>query len=172
MNSLEFKQTILSLSQRIYPIAVRMLKDDEEARDAIQEIMIKLWNKRAQLKQHPNIIGFVILTTRNYCLDQIRAKKSRQTEICYLEQIAESYTEQGASELKEVFMIVQQIISELPENQKEVILMRDIDGFEFDEIVAFTHLKIEHVRVLLSRARKQIRSQLEKIYSYEQGTSQ
>lgn len=171
MNSLEFKHKILSLSQRIYPMAARMLKDEEEAQDAVQEIMIKLWNKRKQLGKHPNVAGFVFLTARNYCLDQIRAKKSRKTEDRYLDLIAETYAEQGSSDLKELFLIVQQIISELPNNQKEVVLLRDIDGFEFEEIVLLTNLKIEHIRVLLSRARKHIRIQLEKIYSYEHGTS-
>lgn len=170
MNSIEFKHTILSLSQRIYPMAARMLRDDEGASDAVQEIMIKLWNKRRQLKQHPNVAGFVFLTARNYCLDQIKFKKSQQKENYCLDEIAETYADPGSSEFKEVFMIVQQIMNELPENQKEVILLRDIDGFEFDEIVSLTNLKIEHIRVLLSRARKQIRIQLEKIYSYEQGT--
>jgi RNA polymerase sigma-70 factor (ECF subfamily) len=47
--------------------------------------------------------------------------------------------------------------------------MRDLDGYEFFEIAAATQLKIEHVRVLLSRARKQVSIKLGKIYSYERG---
>ena len=67
-------------------------------------------------------------------------------------------------------MIIQQIINELPEKQKEVMLMRDIDGFEFDAIATVTGLDIKHIRVLLSRARKQVGMKLNKINSYEQGT--
>ena len=50
------------------------------------------------------------------------------------------------------------------------MVLYDIDGLEFEEIAAIVGLKIEHVRVLLSRARKIIREKLTKIYSYEQGT--
>lgn len=75
MTSIEFKHKILSLSPRIFPLAARLLGDEEDGRDAVQEIMIKLWNTRKQLNKHPNISGFVFLTARNYCLDRLRVKK-------------------------------------------------------------------------------------------------
>ena len=66
--------------------------------------------------------------------------------------------------------IILKILEEIPEQQKEVFLMRDIDGYEFSEIAAALQIKVEHARVLLSRARKQIGLTLEKTYSYERGT--
>ncbi len=171
MTSNEFKNRVLPLSQRIYPMAARMLGNDDEARDAVQEVMIKLWDRRQQLGQHPNVIGFVLLTARNYCLDRLKKKKREQSDDLYRKEISDTDSGQGHYEQKELFLIVQKIIARLPEKQKEVIQMRDIDGFEFDEITAVTGLEVTHIRVLLSRARKHVRVQLEKTYSYEQGTN-
>jgi len=169
MNSKVFKNQILPLSQRIFPMAARMLQDTEEAQDAVQEIMIKLWNHRKQLEKHPNLPGFVFLTARNYCLDQLRKKNIAEANLAYQELIADVYEDQGINDFKELSKIVLQIIETLPENQKEVIQLRDFDGLEFEEIIEVTKLKIEHIRVLLSRARKYVRIELEKIYSYEPG---
>ena len=69
MNGTKFKETILPLTQKIYPMIFRMLGDVEDSNDAIQEVMIKLWNQRKKLAQHPNITGFVVLTARNHCLE-------------------------------------------------------------------------------------------------------
>lgn len=66
--------------------------------------------------------------------------------------------------------IILKILKEIPKQQKEVFLMRDIDGYEFTEIAAAMQIKVEHTRVLLSRARKHIGLTLEKTYSYERGT--
>lgn len=72
-------------------------------------------------------------------------------------------------EWKELNSIVGKILKKLPEQQREIIIMRDIDGYEFLEIAAALQLKVEHIRVLLSRARKQVSIELEKTYSYERG---
>lgn len=162
MTTNEFKQKVLPLSMRIFPLAARMLKNDEEAEDAVQEIMIKLWNNRKQLNKHPNVSGFVFLTARNYCLDQLKKRRISQVDILHPRLTADLYIDQDQIEFEDVLKLVHQKLNELPENQKEVLLMRDIDGLEFDEIVSITNLKIEHVRVLLSRARKHLRVQLKK----------
>ncbi len=143
-------------------MAARILGNNEEAQDALQEIMIKLWNKRKELSRHPNITGFVFLITRNYCLDCLRLKKKNIVGRMNRDLIADFYIDER-NEPENLFIHIRQIIKELPENQQEIILMRDLDGFEFDEIVVLTNLKIEHIRVLLSRARKQVRIQLNKI---------
>lgn len=152
-------------------MAARMLQNEEEAKDAVQDIMIKLWDKRKQLALHPNLTGFVFLTARNHCLDCMKKKKHEQSIVLYPNLIADIQTEQNQNELKELHEIIRQIIVNLPENQQEVLLMHDLDGFEVDEISSITDLKPEHIRVLLSRARKYIRIQLETTYNYEEDRS-
>ncbi len=168
MTNNEFKHNILPLTDKIFPMVARLLGNDTEAQDAVQEIMIKLWLKKNKLDNHPNISGFVFLTARNYCLDRLRSKKKEIVGTLSRELIADYFIDEENTDRERLLMHIRKIIDKLPENQKEIILMRDIDGLEFDEIVAASNLKIEHVRVLLSRARKQVRNQLKKEL-YEEG---
>lgn len=149
-------------------MAARMLGNEEDAKDAVQEIMIKLWKSKNQFKGHPNLDGFVFLTARNHCLDRLKKKNPEQPYSIYQEKIPQEY--QDHLEYIEVYSFVQEIIKKLPDNQKEVMVLYDIDGLEFEEIAAIVGLKIEHVRVLLSRGRKTVREELNKIYNYEQKT--
>ena len=76
MNKQDFKTRVFSLSENIYPMVARMLGSTHNAEDAIQEIMLKLWEKRNQIAKHPNIKGLVILTARNYCIDVLQSEFS------------------------------------------------------------------------------------------------
>ena len=168
MNKLDFKLNVFSLSERLFPMIARML-GSANAEDAIQEIMLKLWQKRKQVEKHPNIKGFVFLTARNYCIDVLRKKSFALNDSTDHFKILESKNENLRLEWKELNTIILKILKNLPEQQSEVFMMRDIDGYEFTEIAAALEIKIEHVRVLLSRARKHIGIELEKTYSYERG---
>lgn len=154
------------MSERIYPMVARMLGSRESAEDAVQEIMIKLWDKRRNLKNHPNVTGFVFLTARNYCLDILK-KKHPETESFDLQfGMTENSFSDDDIEWKELNAIVGNILKDLSEQQREIMIMRDLDGLEYNEIAEITKLKVEHIRVLLSRARKQVSVKLKKIYSY------
>lgn len=169
MNTNEFKSKVLSLSDRLFTMVARILGNNENAQDAVQVIMMKLWDKRLQLGKHPNVAGFVFLTARNYCIDIL---KKKNPEIDDLE-LRINFLESGKTvaeemEQKELNNLVKRIIDTLPKQQREVIILRELDGLEFKEIFEITDLKVEHIRVLLSRARKTVSIELNKIYSYEQ----
>ena len=68
-----------------------------------------------------------------------------------------------------MYSIIKRFIGELPEIQRDILLLRDIDGMEFTEISDITGQKIENIRVILSRARRKIGVRLNIVYSYEQG---
>ncbi len=167
MNETDFKLKVFSLAERLFPMVSRLLGNSTNVEDAIQEIMMKLWEKRNQIEQHPNIAGFVFLTTRNYCIDILRKKKIEIEDSSLQLELLKSEYGQEQLEWKELNRIIKKILKDLPEQQREVIMMRDLDGYEFIEIAAATQLKVEHVRVLLSRARKKVSMSLEKIYNYE-----
>lgn len=166
----EFKDRIVTMSPRIYPMVSRMLNSEEDAQDAIQEIMIKLWKKRKFLKGHPNLGGYVFVTARNHCLDQIKSKRSMINVLTEDEISKYIKDEQGGYEGVEMYNIIKEIVSNLPHKQQQALIYRDLDGLEFEEIVALTGEKIENIRVYLSRARKRIGVKLTEIYSYESGT--
>ncbi|AWV97285.1 RNA polymerase sigma factor [Arcticibacterium luteifluviistationis] len=166
MKTNDFKNRVLSLSERIFPMVSRMLGNSTTAQDATQEIMIKLWDKRKQIESHPNLTGFVFMTARNYCLDILKRKGPQLVSSDLELNKLEAATGQETFEWNELTTIVEKILAQLPEQQRAIMTMRDIDGLEFPEIAAATQLKVEHVRVLLSRARKQVAASLKKTEDY------
>ncbi len=167
MNSKQFQKQVVSLSDRLFPMAVRLLGNQADAQDAIQEIMIRLWNKRKQIAKHPNIPGLVFLTTRNYCLDLLRKRTPHFDDSGEEINLPSPSPEMSTLEQKELNSIIRSIIQQLPEQQQKVIIMYDLDGLEYVEIAEITQLKIDHIRVLLSRARKTVGTALKKTSYYE-----
>ncbi|RPD99150.1 RNA polymerase sigma factor [Aureibaculum marinum] len=167
MNKSEFRLKVFSLSERLFPMVSRMLGSNGNAEDAIQEIMMKLWIKRKEIGNHPNITGLVFLTARNYCIDVLRKRRLEIEDTFFELEILKSDNLHEELEWRELNKMIKKILKSLPEKQKEILIMRDLEGYEFLEIAAATQLKIEHVRVLLSRARKEVSVKLEKYYGYE-----
>jgi len=105
------------------------------------------------------------MVVRNTCLDELKKKKPiyfESTETVPHLTEAETYNEN-----KEAVELVKKIIDTLPDSQREVIQMRDIDELDFDEIAKILDTDIAYIRVLLSRARKAVKAKLIKIYAYE-----
>lgn len=169
MDKTDFKLNVFSLSERLFPMVTRMLGNRANAEDAIQEVMMKLWEKRNKLDQHPNIKAYIFLTTRNHCIDILRKNKLDIRDTPIHDGILKPDTNKNNLEWKELNTIINKILIDLPRQQREVLLMRDFDGYEFTEIADATELKVEHIRVLLSRARKKVSIKLETIYNYERG---
>ena len=169
MNTNDFKTKVFSLSEKIFPMCARLLGNATQAEDAIQEIMLKLWKKRRQFENHPNIEGYVFLTAKNYCLDKLKKNRLKIVQDAPFQNISGTNSQQDAMELQELNEIVKKILKQLPEQQRDVLMLRDIDGYEYSEISELLNLKIEHVRVLAARARKHVGLELEKTYCYERG---
>jgi RNA polymerase sigma-70 factor (ECF subfamily) len=166
MTENDFKIKVLSLTRNVYPLARRMLGTDEQAHDAVQQSMMKLWESRKKLDHCTHLKAFVFRVVRNVCLDELKKKKPHYVEEPGL-LANQQYSTDKTHEHLEMVMIVQQVIDSLTENQREVIQLRDIDGLEFEEIAEITAMDIPYIRVLLSRARKTVKEKLEKIYAYE-----
>jgi RNA polymerase sigma factor (sigma-70 family) len=166
MTEQEFKIKVLTLSGNVYPLAKRLLVSDEIARDAIQQSMMKLWENRKQLDSCINLKAFVFRVVRNVCLDELKKKKPVYFDNPEsLKNHPHHHSVQH--ERDEMVGIVQKLIDTLPDNQREVIQMRDIDGLDFEEIAELIGRDIPYTRVLLSRARKSVKEKIEKIYAYE-----
>ncbi len=166
MDKNQFKQKILPLADRIFPMAKRLLGNNCDAEDLVQEVLLKLWNNRKKLIKHNNITGYVLLTTRNACLDKLKKKQAvtlpEKIENRKLQNTNKIYDE------NEAVKIVQKIVADMPEQHRTVLQLRDFDGFELNEIAESMQIEITYARVLLSRARKIVREKMVKIYDYEQ----
>lgn len=151
-----FKMTVMPLSEKMQFFARSLLTNDVDAQDAVQETYLRLWNVRSQLDSHPNPLGFAMTILKNICIDKLRS--DRQKVSLDDLQIAEvgvnpyMYTEQSDS-----VQLVRKIIDSLPTLQRTVMLMRDVEGYELNEIADIMGCQSEAVRVNLSRARKKVR---------------
>ena len=162
----DFKKHVIPLASKAYSMARRMLDNEDLANDAIQQSLLKLWEKRNQLDHCQNLKAFVFRVVRNVCLDEFKKKKPVYSDQLHLVNNVLVKPER-MHERAEMVQIVKQIIETLTESQREIIQLRDIDGLEFEEIAEITMMDVPYIRVLLSRARKTVKEKLDKIYQYE-----
>ena len=166
MHSEEFKNRFLPLWPSVYKFAQSLLNDKQEAEDCTQEIFLKLWSRRNSLDSVENIKAFVMQITRNFCIDKLRTRKRVTLDISQ-QVIRADIDLQGQLENKDLVARVELIMRQLPEQQRSLIHLRSIEGFEMKEIAEITGLSIEHARVTLSRARTAIRQLYQKYYGDE-----
>ena len=166
MKQTEFLNTVLPLKDKVFRLAKRLLVSKDEAEDATQELYFKLWKNKNKLSAYKNVEAFAMTMTKNYCLDQLKAKRSNNLSLVHSNYTDGSISLQKDIELKDSVSKVHDLIAKLPEKQKIIIQLRDIENYEFEEIGKILDLQPTAVRVALSRARKTIRQQLIKTHNY------
>ncbi len=166
MNEAEFLNTVLPFKDKVFRLAKRLLVSSDEASDATQELYFKLWKNKKKLSEYKNVEAFAMTMTKNYCLDQLKAKRSNNLTLVHSNYTDDSVSLQRDIELKDSVSKVHELIEGLPEKQKIIIQLRDVENYEFEEIGKILDLQPTAVRVALSRARKTIREQLIKQHNY------
>lgn len=162
MEKSEYRDRIFSLRNRIFRFAKSILGKSDEAEDTVQDIYEKLWRAREQLYDNPNIEAFAMVATRNLCYDTIRRRNCSTQKIEQLDYPTVTHTN-PAEDLRP---FIDQLIAELPEKQRAVMHLRDIENMEFDEIAQIMQMEITAVRQNLSRARCTVREKLLKIMNH------
>ncbi len=160
-----FLAEVLPFKDKLFRIAKRLLVSAEEAEDAVQEVLLKLWNGRDKMKNYRSVEAFAITMTKNYCLDRLKSKQASQLQIVHSNYAATDNVEKGLEISEEVGMVFK-IMERLPPNQKLVLQLRDVEQFEFAEIAKIMESNETAIRVSLSRARKTIREEILKQYRY------
>lgn len=166
MDQSEFLKLVMPFKDKVFRFAKRLLVSTEEAEDATQELYFKLWNNKEKLKEYNNVEAFAMTMTKNYCFDRLKSKQASNLTLVH-----SNYKEKGTSldkqvELNDSVSLVNKLIENLPEQQKIIIQLRDIEQYEFEEIAKMLDLQPTAIRVSLSRARKTIREQLIKQHNY------
>lgn len=167
MTTEEFKNTVIPFSRKLYPMLFRILKDEEETRDALQDLMVKLWDKRHDLVKCDNQTAYIITMAKYHSYDLLKKKRPSRIGEHEKYKMDNLKTEEGNFETAERFEHVKNAIGRLPEKYRTVIELRDIDGFEFEEISEMTGYEVPNLRVILSRARQKVKEEVEKTYSYD-----
>ena len=166
MKQTEFLSTVLPFKDKVFRLAKRLLVSTDEAEDATQELYLKLWTNKNKLGEYKNVEAFAMTMTKNYCLDQLKAKRSNNLTLVHSNYKDNNISLHREVELKDSISKVHEFIEKLPEKQKLIIQLRDIENYDYDEIGKILDLQPTAVRVALSRARKTIREQLIKQHNY------
>ncbi len=166
MKQAEFLNVVMPFKDKLYRLAKRLLVSREEAEDATQEILLKLWNKNDKIEEYKNVEAFAMTMTKNFCLDRLKSKQSSNLKLVHSNYTDENKSLQKEVEAKDSVNWVQKILEELPEQQKMVLQLRDIEEYDFEEIAEMLDMKPTAVRVALSRARKIVRDKLTEKHSY------
>lgn len=160
----DFKTQILPVSKKLMRFATLFLNDEELARDAVQDVFLKLWQKKESLAQVENIEAYAMRMTRNRCLDIVRTQKTvafnAETDRKLKNQTVDVHSK---VEFSEAANQIRTIIGTLPDLQRQIIQLRDIEQLSYEEIAEVTKLKINTIRVNLSRARKKVRDKFLKM---------
>jgi RNA polymerase sigma-70 factor (ECF subfamily) len=154
-----FQFDIVPLRERLLLAANRLMQNEEDAEDAVQETLLRLWKMRRDLSHVVNPEAFAMQILKNNCIDRLRIRKE-QTNVDDFLLESNSETPYLRVEQKDTNDFIRQIIAHLPTLQQTVIRMRDVEGYELQEIAAITQTHVSAVTVNLSRARKKIREQL------------
>lgn len=166
----EFKSQLLPVKGKLYRLAFTLLNNRPEAEDAVQDVYLKLWNMRAELAKYRSIEALAVTMTKNVCIDKLRSYRRRNKNDGGLEMVPLSsngrHDPARVLENSEQLQLVQQIISQLSEQQRLVIHLRDFEHYSYDEIETVTERTRNNIRVTLSRARKYVREQYLKREEY------
>ncbi len=156
----EFDIFIATLHDRMYRFARTLLGVQVEAEDAVADVEERLWRRHEALEQHRGAHSMAMTAVRNACLDRLRRQREELRE-----RLPEMAAEDSRSDVREA---VRKAIAQLPERQREVIHLREIEGYNCREIGDMLNLDEANVRMILSRGRRQLKEIIEKTTDYGQ----
>ena len=167
MNLQEFQIQVYPLKNKLFRFAKRMLDHPEEAEDVVQEAFIRLWNRRDRLDEYRSVEALAMITTKNLCLDKIKSKRYLVENMDNHRQFLENMPDDIKPDHSELIHGIHRAIKLLPGQQQMIIHLRDIEGYEFEEIAEIVDMNENAIRVALSRARKRIRELITNSKEYE-----
>jgi len=156
----QFKKQVLVHKDQMYRLAHRILNNEEDAKDVVQDSFIKLWNKRKVLGNIKSIKSFSLTMVRNASIDQLRKLKPETNKEQYINMNSNFQNPEKQLEVSDQLSKVRAIINQLSTQQREVIQLREIEGLDYPEISEITGLTSNNLRVIISRARKEIKIRL------------
>ncbi|MDV7138539.1 RNA polymerase sigma factor [Maribacter sp. TH_r10] len=166
MKQSEFLNVVMPFKDKLYRLAKRLLVSREEAEDATQEILMKLWAKNENIGKYNNVEAFAMTMTKNFCLDRLKSRQAGNLKLVHSNYGDDNTSLQKQVEVKDSLDWVGKIMEELPEQQKMILQLRDVEEYDFDEIGELLNMKPTAIRVALSRARKTVREKLMQKHSY------
>lgn len=167
MKKLSFRDDVLPLKDKIFRLAFRITLSRAEAEDIVQDVLIKVWNRRDDLAEVDSIEAYSLTVCRNLSLDHLQRKENDNVN---LDDAPPTEADDAPPDLQmirnERIDNIKRLIERLPTPQRAAMQLRDMEGKTYKEISAITGQTEEQVKVNIFRARQYIRKQIEKIENY------
>ena len=167
MQEISFRDDILPLKDKLFRLALRITFDRAEAEDVVQDTMIRVWNKREEWTQFGSIEACCLTVAKNLAIDRSQKKEAQNVELTpEMEEESEISGPYDQLVNNERMSIIHRLINELPEKQRLIMQLRDIEGESYKEIAKILNLTEEQVKVNLFRARQKVKQRYLEIDEY------
>lgn len=167
MHEISFRNDILPLKDKIFRLALRITLDRAEAEDIVQDTLIRVWNKRDEWANVDSAEAYCLTIARNLAIDRSQKMEARSVELTSeTQEMPDALTPEKELERDEQLRLVHRLINGLPEKQRTIIQLRDIEGKSYKEIADILEINEEQVKVNLFRARQHIKSKMTEINNY------
>lgn len=162
MENISFRTTVLPLGDKLYRLALRITLNRAEAEDVVQDTLLKVWEHRNEWEQINNLEAFAIATCRNRALDVLKRAGRKTAPLDVVDNRQQTADNgQQSLEAREQLSLVRRLMDGLPEVQRAIMLMRDIEGQTYQEIAQVLDISETQVKVYLHRARTKVKKELE-----------
>lgn len=150
-----FKKQVAELSPRITTLAYYLLGDRARAEDVLQDVLVRWWKQRSRINGDPT--GWVLRVTRNACIDSMRRVRDRREAEMVTEPASHGADPEREAMNGDFRAELVRALTTVPEPQRSIVVLREIQGFSYDEIAKTLELSIDQVRVYLHRGRRRLR---------------
>lgn len=164
MDQQTFQATVFVHKDKLFRLAKRLLVSQDEAFDAVQDVLVKLWQMKDELQRYKNIEAFAMQCIKNECFNRLKHLEvvENHRDALFFRSEPETVTADNTKE------IIVEMIRALPQKQQMVIHLKDVEEYDVSEIAEIMEMEENAVRINLMRARQKIKVQLEKLFDYEQ----
>lgn len=157
MTETEYRKQIVSCYRGMYAVAFRIFRNVDDASDAVQETMTRLWEKRTETTLPDNPAAFCNVAVRNTCLNMLRQRRFDSLEGIDLP--SASPTDAGAS-YNSALSHLRSLLADFPEKQRKILILSFISQLSNTEITEATGESEANVRQILSRGRQKLKTLL------------
>lgn len=162
MTRTEYNDSVTAYSDDLFRFALRYTGDTAESEDAVQDCYLLLWEERRQVET-ATVKGYLMRMLYRRLVDRHRHLAVERATHETLRPQEEGYNQHGRFELHDA---MQQALAQLPEMQRKLVLLHDLEGYSYAEMAALSGLSEQQVGVYLFRARKTMKQLLEE-YRYD-----
>ncbi len=167
MQKISFRNDILPLKDKLFRLALCITRNREEAEDIVQDTMLRVWNRREEWNVWETVEGFCLTICRNLAIDRSQKMDARHVELTpEVTELPDMAAPDKLMERDERLGLLQRLIAELPEKQRTILQLRDVEGKSYKEIAEILQLTEEVVKVNLFRARQRIKLKYNEIDTY------